>query len=284
MSTLSRRDFNKLALGALSGTALVAPGALAAKRAASSLVAGVQIGVQSYSFRDRPLEKALEAIVDIGISSVELFQGHLDPLKTSDAELKSWREKFKGAGVKIGAYNVSPRNEWTDEQIDRGFEAARLLGTRIITSSVSKTVVPRLDKACQKHHMWLGLHNHWFHHSRPDQFEGPDDFLDALKSSSSWMSINLDVGHFYASGYDPVKFITEHHARIVSLHLKDRGDDANHTDHPFGQGSTPLAEVMRLLKKIRFKYAANIEWEVKNADPVQGVTEALAYLKKALTL
>lgn len=283
MSTLSRREFSKLGLGALSGPALGAAGALAAKKAASSLVTGVQIGVQSYSFRDRPLEKALDAIVDIGISSVELYQGHLDPFKSSDDEIKSWRQKFEQAGVKIGAYTFGARNDSTDEQIDRGFEVARLLGTRIITSSVSKAIVPRLDKACQKHRMWLGLHNHWFHHSRPDQFEGPDDFLEALKNSSSWMSINLDVGHFYASGYDPVKFITERHERIVSLHLKDRGDDPDHTDHPFGQGSTPLAEVMRLLKKTRFKYAANIEWEVKNADPVQGVTDAVTYLKKALT-
>ncbi len=282
MSTFSRRDFTKITLGGFGAAALEAGGAFAARRAASSLVAGVQIGVQSYSFRDRSLDQALEAIVDIGISSVELFQGHLDPLKTSDEELKSWRKKFKEAGVMIGAYNVSPHNDWTDEQIDRGFQAAQLLGTRIITSSVSKDIVPRLDKACLKHRTWLGLHNHWFHHSRPDQFEGPDDFLEALKNSSPWMSINLDVGHFYASGYDPVKFLREHRDRIVSLHLKDRGDDPDHTDHPFGQGTTPLAEVMRLLKEIRFKHAANIEWEVRNADPVKGVADALAYLKKAL--
>ncbi len=283
MSTFSRRDFTKITLGGLGGAALETGGAFAARRAASSVAAGVQIGVQSYSFRDRPLEKALEAIVDIGISSVELWQGHAEPLKTSDDDLKSWREKFRQAGVKIGAYNISPRNDWTDEQIDRGFQAATLLGARIITSSVSKAIVPRLDRACQKHRIWLGLHNHWFHHSRPDQFEGPEDFLEALKNSSPWMSINLDVGHFSAAGYEPVKFIEEHHDRMVSLHLKDRGNDPDHTGRPFGQGATPLVEVMHLLKKINFKHAANIEWEVKDADPVQGVTDALAYLKKALT-
>lgn len=283
MKNLSRRDFGKMALGTVGGLALASVQEVAGKKAASSVFGGVQIGVQSYSFRDRSLERALEDLVNIGISSLELWSGHLDPLKASDDALKGWAKKFADAGVKIGAYNVSPGDPWTDEQIDRGFHAARLLGTQIITSSVQKPMVPRLDRACQKFKMKVGLHNHWFRGSRPDEFESPGDFLEALKNSSQWISINLDVGHFHASGHDPVKFIEEHHRRIVSLHLKDRGDDPERTDKPFGQASTPLGGVMQLLKKLRFKYAANIEWEVKDIDPAKGVADSLAYLKQFLT-
>ncbi len=39
---------------------------------------------------------------------------------------------------------------------------------------------------------------------------------------------------------------------------------------------------MRLLKKRAFKYAANIEWEVKDADPVKDVAAARDYLRKLL--
>lgn len=282
MKTLSRRDFGKMTVGAAGGLALSSLTSSGAKRAASSVFGGVQIGVQSYSFRDRPLSQALDDIVNLGISSVELWQGHLDPLKSTDDDLKSWGKKFADAGVKIGAYNVSPRLDWTDAQIARSFVAAKLLGTSVITSSVTKKIVPRLDQACQKHQMKLGLHNHWFRPPDPNQFESAQDFLDALKGSSKWININLDVGHFYAAGYDPVKFLQENRARIVSLHLKDRGSDPGHTDHPFGEGTTPLVPVMQACKKVRFKYAANIEWEVKGADPVQGVRDGLAYLKKAL--
>ncbi len=283
MNNLSRRDFGKIALGTVGGLAAsVTP--LSGKKAASSVFGGVQIGVQSYSFRDRSLGEALDALVNIGISSMEIWGSdrHLDPLKATDEELKSWRRKFADAGVRIGAYNVSPHDNWTDEQIDRGFQAAKLIGADVITSSVSKKTVPRLDKACQKLKMKLGLHNHWFNHARPDQFESPEDFHDALKDSSPWINVNLDVGHFHASGYDPVRFIEEHHDRIVSLHLKDRGDDPKHTDRPFGEAHTPLVLVAQLLKKLRFKYAANIEWEVENVDPVKGIADALEYLKKAL--
>ncbi len=282
MKSLSRRDFGRMALGTVSGIAAASVKTLSSRTAASSVFGGVQIGVQSYSFRDRALDKALEDIVKIGISSVELWEGHLEPLKATDQELETWGKRFREAGVKIGAYNVSPREDWSDNQIDRGFEAAKLLGTEILTSPVTKKSVPRLDKACQKHKMKLGLHNHWFHPPDPNQFESPDDFLQALRGSSRWININLDVGHFHAAGYDPVKFIEEHHERIVSLHLKDRGDDPKHTDYPFGEAHTPLIPVVQLLKNLRFKYAANIEWEVKNIDAAKGVADALEYLKKAL--
>lgn len=218
----------------------------------------------------------------VGISGLELWSGHLDPLKASDDELKAWHKRFLDAGIKVTAYNVSPEDDWTDDQIDRGFQAAKLLGTNVITSSVTKKIVPRLDKACQKHKMKLGLHNHWFVPRDPNQFETPEDFLDTLKSSSKWININLDVGHFYAAGFDPLKFFEENHARVVGLHLKDRGSDPKHVDHAFREGATPIVPVMQAAKRLKFKYAAVIEWEVEGSDPVKGCAEALAYLKKAL--
>lgn len=283
MKTLSRREFGKVALGSMGGLTLATVWPLSAKKAASSIFGGLQIGVMTYSFRDRALDQALENIVDIGFSSVELYSGHLDPLKAGDEEIRTWRNRFAEAGVKIASYYVDFGADPTDEQLDRGFEKAKLLGVSILTSSLTKPLVPRVDKACQKHEMYLGLHNHWFNPPDPKQFQDPQDFTDALKSSSKWMSITLDVGHFHAAGHDPVKFIEAHHERIVALHLKDRGDDPQHIDHPYGEGNTPNIAVVQLLQKLHFKRAANIEWEVENADPVKGVRDGLEYFKRALS-
>jgi sugar phosphate isomerase/epimerase len=74
----------------------------------------------------------------------------------------------------------------------------------------------------------------------------------------------------------------QHFDRIVSLHLKDRGNDPEHLDHSFGEGSTPLKEVLTLCKHRHFKYVANIEWEVKDADPAKGVSDALAFCRNVL--
>lgn len=282
MKTLSRREFGKTALATVSGVAFASMARPGAKKAASSVFGGLQIGVMTYSLRDRPLDQALENIVAIGFSSVELYSGHLDPLKASDDEIRSWKKRFSEAGVKIASYYVEMGDNPTDQQIDRCFQGGRLIGTDILSSSLTKNLVPHVDKACQKFKMRLGLHNHWFNPPDPNQFEGPQDFVQTLQGSSRWMSITLDVGHFHAAGHDPVKFIEEHHDRIVSLHLKDRGDDPQHIDHPFGEGNTPLIAVVQTLKKLRFKHAANIEWEVENADPVKGVKDGLEYFKRAL--
>ena len=115
------------------------------------------------------------------------------------------------------------------------------------------------------------------------EFESPADLLTAINASSEFLNINLDIGHFYAAGYDPVSFIREHHSRIVSLHVKDRDKDAEHTQRRFGQAATPIVETMKLLKQIKFKYAANIEYEPEMANPTEGTRTAFEFLRRALS-
>ena len=86
----SRRDFGRIALAALP---------LAARGAAkiNSKINGVQIGGQSYSFRDRPMAKAIEACKEVGLGEVELWQGHVEPQTT-------------GRGRPRGTAQVAPGN------------------------------------------------------------------------------------------------------------------------------------------------------------------------------
>ena len=93
--------------------------------------------------------------------------------------------------------------------------------------------------------------------------------------------MNLDIGHFFAAGYDPIDFINKHHERIVTLHIKDR--KSNHGPNmPFGQGETPIKPVLQLLEKKKYKIPANIEYEYEGADTVAEVRKCLEYCKAAL--
>src|SRR2546429_103975 len=67
----SRRDFGKLALAGL-------PLSMALAKI-DSTISGVQLGVQSYSFRDRSLDAAMQGMVVDGLGECELYSPHIEP-------------------------------------------------------------------------------------------------------------------------------------------------------------------------------------------------------------
>jgi sugar phosphate isomerase/epimerase len=283
----SRRDFGKFAIASLSA------GALAAKP--NSVVDGVQIGVQSYSFRDRPVDEALKAMVDIGLSECELAQGHVEPKQPRGSEgreaLRKWRltvpmdvfhdvrKKFDAAGIKLYAYNLSFRDDFTDEEIARGFEMAKALGVKCMTASSTLTCAKRVAPYADKAKMIVGMHGH-SNVTDPNEFAKPESFEAAMKMSK-YFWVNLDIGHFWAAGYDPVDYIERHHDRITTLHIKDRGKNQGENE-PFGQANTPIKEVLQLLKTKKYRIPANIEYEYKGNDTVAEVRKCYEYCKQAL--
>lgn len=279
----TRRQFSKLALAAIPASAAFAR--------IDSKVHGVQIGVQSYSFRDRPLDDAIKAMVEIGLGECELFAGHVEPKMKRD-ELRKWRttvsmdhfhdirKKFDDAGILLYAYNYSFRDDYTDEEIARGFEMAKALGVGIITASSTLSVVDRVDREAQKAKIKVGFHGH-SDTKHPNEFSSPDSFEKAMAGRSPYIDINLDIGHFFAAGFDPVDFLNKHHERIVTLHIKDRKKNQGE-NMPFGEGDTPIKPVLQLLEKKKYRIPANIEYEYNGGDTVVEVKKCFEYCKQAL--
>ncbi|MGH9470244.1 MAG: sugar phosphate isomerase/epimerase family protein [Terriglobia bacterium] len=274
---------------------LLGGGRLFGAQRIDSVVRGVQIGAQSYSFRDRDLPAAIKAYQVVGLGECELWQGHVEPKGLSREQLRKWRlttplshfrqirKQFDNAGVLLYAYNYSFEKSFTDAEIDRGFQMTRAMGLKYITASSPVSIAPRIDPFAQKYKITVGFHNHdqtW----NPDAFSTPATFARALKGASKYLAINLDIGHFVAANCDPVSFIRQHHNRIVTLHLKDR--KRNHGPNmPFGQGDTPIVAVLRLLRENRWKIPANIEYEYgpkPGLDTVAELKKCYAYCREAL--
>lgn len=295
MALLSRRDAGKLIVAG--GAGLPAAGKLTlGVPMIDSVVRGVQIGAQSYSFRDRGLDECIAAFQAVGLGEVELYTGHTDPKGMFGPELRKWRlsallshwqeirTKFDNAGILVYAYNFSFNKRMTDEEFERGFQMAQALGVKYITASSQVSVAPRVDKYAQKYQITVGFHGH-DNTKDPDEFSTPDTFARAMKGASKYIGINLDIGHFTAAGGDAVAFLGEHHEQIVTLHIKDRKKDHG-ANLPFGQGDTPIVEVLRLLRDNQWKIPANIEYEygetIKGLDPVAEVKKCYDYCRKAL--
>ena len=67
----------------------------------------------------------------------------------------------------------------------------------------------------------------------------------------------------------------------MTLHLKDRKKNQGDVV-PFGQGDTPVKEVLALLRDSKYAIPANIEYEYDGADTLEEMKKCLAYCKQAL--
>ena len=76
-------------------------------------------------------------------------------------------------------------------------------------------------------------------------------------------------------------FIKAHHDRITNLHLKDRKRNQG-PNVPWGQGDAPIKEVLQLLKRERYDFPANIEFEYPGDDPVAEVGKCYKFCREAL--
>lgn len=283
----TRRDFAKLALA---GAPLVTTGALRASGRINSTIDGVRLGAQTYSFREKPLDGAIQALVECGLGDCEVYSPHVEP-KLPREELRKWRltvplteikaarQKFTDAGVDVYAYNLSFRDDFTDEEIDRGFVMSKAFGVEVITSSSTLSAAKRVAPFAEKHKMTVAYHGH-SNVKDPNEFARPESFEQALAMSKRF-AINLDIGHFTAANYDPVEFIKRRHDHILVLHLKDRKRNQG-PNVPWGQGDTPIKPVLQLLKTERYPMRAFIEYEYNGPDSVAEVKKCVQYCKDAL--
>ena len=314
---LTRREFGTLAFA---GLAVARPGRalLLSATGVDSKVNGVRIGAQTYSFRDLPrpagaadsVDVVIKALTDAGLSECELFSPQLEPQFSSGArgargappspeaikareDLRKWRiessldhfrsvrKKFDAAGITIHAYCCNMNMSFTDAELNRGFEMTKALGTDVMTTSTTMDVARRLAPMADTHKIAVGLHGH-SNISDPNEFATPESFASAMKMSK-YFKVNLDIGHFAAANYDPVAYIREHHANITNLHLKDR--KKNQGDNvPWGQGETPIKDVLQLLKKEKWPIPADIEYEYRGeGTSTEEVKKCMAFARQALS-
>ncbi|MCX6588425.1 MAG: TIM barrel protein [Acidobacteria bacterium] len=268
-------------------TSLLAASAFAAQPGS------VILGAQTYSLRDRDADKAVAALKDLQINTVEMWSGHAEPFsgKVDREEVRKWRlsvplshftnirKKFNDNGITIHAYNYSFREDFTDAEMARGFEFADALGAKIITASSNVSTAKRVDPFARKAKIRVGMHNH----SRivTNEFATPENFLDAMNGMSKYICINLDIGHFTAANFDPVEFLGKWHKRIVTLHIKDRRRNQG-PNVVFGEGDTPIKATLEWLKKNKSPIPANIEYEYRGNDTIAEMRRCIEYMRKVV--
>ena len=285
---------------------------------------GVQIGVISYSWRSMPkgeAEDILSYCLKSGISSIELMgdvaeryaglppspsrpasavemteeerAAHDQKVQDAREKQREWRlsvsmDKFielrnmyNDSGVNIHIVKFAPA-AWSDEEIDYAFTAAKAMGAGGITNEIGHEACKRLGKFAEKHSMYAIYHNH----AQPG--DPGFNFEEFLEYSPSNM-LNLDVGHYFgATGKHPSEIIEKLHDRIFSIHLKDKtGKDSEpaNTNMPWGEGETPMADILNLIKDNNWPIYCDIELEYPvpdDSDAVKETTLCVDYCREIL--
>jgi sugar phosphate isomerase/epimerase len=201
-------------------------------------------------------------------------------LNTPMEHFESVRQQFSRAGVEIFAYTLNFSKDFTEPELDKCFQQARALRVKTIASSTQISMLPRLKPLAERYSIPVAVHGH-SETSNPDEFSSPETFQKAL-SMSPWFKVNLDIGHFSAAGFDPVAYIQEHHTSITHVHLKDRQRN-NGPNKPFGEGDTPIKQVLQLLKQKGYPIPALIEYEYQGTgSPIEEVEKCLGYCRNAI--
>lgn len=204
-------------------------------------------------------------------------------LTTPMSHFEGIKKKLNDAGIVVYAYTVNGMGaDYTDEEIDKMFEQAKTLGAVTISSSTTLDVAQKLVPFAEKQQFPVAFHNHEDIND-PNQFARPESFYKAM-AMSKWFRINLDIGYITGSNYDAVAFIRQNHDRITHLHMKDRKKDLG-PSVPWGEGDTPVKEVLTLLKTSQYPIPALVELSYPvpaDSNCTKEVAKCMAYMKAAL--
>jgi sugar phosphate isomerase/epimerase len=312
MSHYNRREFAKLSLAALPAAAWLSnldrlDAAEAAPGKPNSKVAGVQIGLNvPYSFGKPTMtgDEILQSCIQLGLSGVELrtqsaelFMGvPSDALfppkgaKGAPEKLREWRrtapldrakafrKKYEDAGVLIEIVKVDNLFKLADEELDYIFTLAKALGGRALSAEISheNSDLKRLGQFADKHQMLVGYHGHAT--TKPEHWEAGFEL-------AKFNGCNLDIGHFTAGlNISPVPFLKKYHERVAHVHIKDRKFN-NGPAVPFGEGDTPIKEVLQMIRDNKWNIQATIEFEYKvpeGSDRMAELARTVKYCREAL--
>jgi len=312
---ISRRDLGKLALAAVPAARLLAK--------ANSKWGGVQIGINApYSFHNLPpgADDVLKYMDQVGLNATELrsqpVEGWLKApvvppaagrgrpaltpeqeaerkaamealnkwrLGVSTDQMKSFRKHYNDVGVLIEIMKVDAIHTMPDDVVDYFFTLAKNLGASALSCEIPLSETKRLGEFAARHKLMVGYHGHT-NVTSPEAFGRPESWETAM-SYSKYNGINLDIGHFLAgNNVSPIPFIKKYHDRITHVHIKDRKPN-NGPNFPFGQGETPIKEVLHLMKTEKYPFQGTIEFEYPvpaGSDVLTEIAKCVQYCKAAL--
>jgi sugar phosphate isomerase/epimerase len=270
---ISRRKF--IGSGAMAAAACSLPSVAVGKSGPP-----VKLGLASYTFRKFDRAQLIGFMKQLNVYALNAkdVKDHLpmDP----EGEAKALAA-YHAAGIQLHAAGTIyfPKDE--DDDIRSKFEYCKRAGIKVIVAGdPAPEVLPRIEKFVKEYDIKFALHNHG---PEDKLWHSPLDVLKAMKTMDPRMGCCIDVGHTVRTGTDVVAAIKEVGPRLFNMHVKDLTDfTAKDSQVAVGEGKMPMREIFEALVAIKYQGFVDLEYEVHEDDPMPGVTQSFAYMRKVL--
>lgn len=319
MNVLSRREFGKIAIASVPLAAIVGS---ARATAAVRLPLGVSTysfrDLPRVTGEDN-VDDVIRAIRAVRVADIELAFSNVEPAPPSTAPsmggtpayprrivltpeeiaksnawargaLRAWRgqvglahfervgEKLSAAGLTVHACAIAYDESFTDDEIDATFRQVKALGASTVSSPMTMATATRLVPFAERHQVSVAIHN-----QAADNATGmiaAAGLRQALRLSPVF-KLKLDIGNLTASNGDAVVELGELQARVSHVLVRDRLRNGG-ASQPFGDGDTPIAAVLGVLKAARAPIPALVEYDYAGLrSSVDEVAAAVAYMARA---
>ncbi len=244
-----------------------------------------KLGIQSYTFREFKLEKALEYTQALGLQFAEFFQDHI-PLKATDEQIAAMRKICIDHSIQPIAYGVQSFTK-NHDQNKRVFDFAKKLGVQYLTADPTPDSFDSLEKLVEEYGISIAIHPHGpVGGNRLHRWYSAEVIMQAIKDRHPKIGTCLDTGHLIRCAQlgkplDPAEQVLAMGARNFGLHLKDH-DNAKKRDVILGQGALKLNELFKALKAVQFAGFISIEYEANPKDPRADVAQCIEAWKKTV--
>jgi len=276
-SSQTRRNFLAVAAG-LVGTTVLGTRRVARADEAGKRFGGFDVGLQTYTLREFPVDKALAEVNKLGLENVELFQAHFRQ-NSSAADIEAMKSKTGALGIRMAGHGVNPYTA-DHEANRRWFEFAKKAGIKNLSADPTEDAFDSLDKLCEEYQIRIAIHNH----GPGARYDKIADVLNAVKGHHPLIGACADLGHYIRSGEDPVRAINLFEGRLWGIHLKDFAEQKAQTKGVIlGEGHLDVVGVFKALQKVNFPAdgCLALEYEENPKDPLADVRACLAVADEA---
>ncbi len=275
---LSRRMFVRGAAVIAGSGALPSAPFLRAQARASLPPSPVRLGIASYTFRKFDSSHLVEFMKQLRTPYLNVKDTHL-PMGSAE-EVRSHADAYRAAGLKLTAAGTIYFLKDEDADVQAKFEYCKNAGITLIVGAPTHATLPRVERFAKQYNMRVGIHNHG---PEDKEWPSPLDVLKAVSSMDARIGCCIDVGHTMRAGVDVVDAIRKAGPRLFDLHLKDLAkSDAKDSQVAVGEGIMPIREIFQELIRRRYAGYADLEYEIKDDDPLPGVMESFAFMRGVL--